>query len=202
MKAMQDAVAERRLGVGDRVRPLADGLGFARQRRLLDLQPRGLDDPAVGGDAGCPAERTTRSPGTSSAAGTWRSIPSRTTWATGDGLLLEGGEGLLGLPLGQEADGGVQHDDDQDRDRLDVLPDREGDGRGGEQQEDDQVLELGGEDRQRRAAAELGEAVRPELPEPSGASASVNPRAGSLRSLAAASATVSVCQATASDDVS
>ena len=84
------------------------------------------------------------------------------------GLLLEGGEGLLGLPLGQEADGGVQHDDDQDGDRLDVLPEREGDGRGGEQEEDDQVLELCAEDRQRRATVELCEAVQPELFESSG----------------------------------
>ena len=115
-----------------------------------------------------PAERITRSPGTSSAAGIWRSTPSRTTWADRHGLLLEGGEGLLGLPLGQEADGGVQHDDDQDGDRLDVLPEREGDDRGREQQEDDQVLELRTEDRERRATAELGEAIRPELREPSG----------------------------------
>ncbi len=86
----------------------------------------------------------------------------------GHGLLLEGGEGLLGLPFGQEADGGVQHDDDQDGDGLDVLPERKGDGRGGEQQEDDQVLELRAEDHERRATAELCEPVRPEFCEPSG----------------------------------
>ncbi len=44
-----DPISEHGLGVGDRIRPLADSLGLAGQGRLLNLQPRGLDDAAVGG---------------------------------------------------------------------------------------------------------------------------------------------------------
>ena len=102
-------------------------MGLARERRLVGLEAGGLDDPTVGGEAP-PASRTTTSPGTSSAAATCWLTPPRTTWATATICFFRAASASLGLPLGQEADDGVQDDHDQDGDALDDLAGREGDG--------------------------------------------------------------------------
>ena len=129
---------------------LATGVRLAGQRGLLDLQPGALDDAPVGGHPrpGGEDDDVARAPARPRGPGAPR--PSRMTWATGDGLLLEGGEGLLGLPLGQEADERVQDDDDQDGDRLDVLAQREGHRGRRDQQDHDEALELVDEDREGR----------------------------------------------------
>ena len=161
------AVAERRDGVGDRVGALGHGEGFARQRRLLDQQSRGLGHPAVGGHPR-PGREDDDVPGHQLGRGDLAPCPAPDHLGHGDGLLLECRQRLLRPPFRQEPDDRVQDDDDEDRDRLGRLAHREGHNGGRDQQEHDQAPELGGEDRQGRSARRLGQGVGPVLPEPTG----------------------------------
>ena len=119
-------VAERRVRRrGSGRRSWLTGERLAGQRRLLHLQPHALDDPAVGGHAR-PGGEDDDVAGHQLGRGDLVLLPVADDVGRRHRLLLQGGQGLLGLPLGQEADGGVQDDDDQDGDRLDRLAQREG----------------------------------------------------------------------------
>ena len=69
-------------------------------------------------------------------------------------------DGLLGAVPLDDADGGVQHDDHQDRDRVDGVADDAGDHCRGEQQEDHHVLELLDHHVPEAATGLLGQLVR------------------------------------------
>ena len=110
---------ERVGGLGHRER-------LARQRRLLNLQPHALDDAAVGGHSR-PGGENDQIARHQLGRG---NLPFRALADDmGDPhrLFLQSGQRLLGLPFGEEADAGVEDDDDQDGDRLDVLAQGEGD---------------------------------------------------------------------------
>jgi hypothetical protein len=102
-----------------------------------------LDQAQVSGEHVAWASRTT-SPGTSSAAGTSRTWPSRTTWTLG-GHGLERRHRLLGPVLLNKADDSVQDDDSQDHDRVLQVADDRRDRRGRDQDQDDGVGELLGQ---------------------------------------------------------
>ncbi len=92
-----------------------------------------------------PARSTTRSPGTSSRAGIAASTPSRMACASRRGHLPQRLERPLGsIFLDEPEQHGEQHDDGDDG-CLEAVPEQSGQQRRGEQDHDQDVLELRGE---------------------------------------------------------
>ena len=141
-------VAERRVLVGDGFDGLGDRLRLAGQGGLLHLQPHALDDAPVGGHPR-PGVEDDDVAGHQLGRGDLVLLPIADDVGHRRDLLPEGGERLLRLPLGQEADGRVQDDDDQDGDRLDALAQGEGHRGRRQQQDHDEALELIDENRKK-----------------------------------------------------
>ena len=151
-------VGDRRVLIRERVGGLGDRLGLAGQGGLFGLEPGAHDDAPVRGHP--------RSGGEDDDV-------ARDEVGGGDLMLLaiaddlrhrrdlhpEGGEGLLRLPLGHEADERVQDDHGDDGGRFDVLVQSEGHRGRGHQKDHDEALELVAEDRKQRPRRLLGQRV-------------------------------------------
>src|SRR5690606_26178166 len=126
---------------GQNPRVLADRLGFAGERRLLNSQIDALHYAAVGRDqvAGFQLDHVTRNQQTG------RNLGQAAVAYGADrrhGEFLQGGDGLLRAILLRKADDRVQSDDSHDNDDLfDLTEDGRGQ-RGHDQDYDHQVFEL------------------------------------------------------------
>jgi hypothetical protein len=147
-RALRDRRVGRDVGLG----VLLHRLRLAGEGRLLRLQDRALDEAAVGGDPVAFGEQH-------DVAG---DDPLRVHGALGAvaqharrrrRLAPQRVDRLLGARLREEADGRVEHEDDQDREALDGLAEHERDRRGGDQEQHDQAGELGAQDRPCRPSA-------------------------------------------------
>ena len=150
---------ERRSG-GHGRRSLRHRCGLARQERLVDLEPVGVEHAGVGGNPVALADAD-------DVAGD--------ELAGGDGTLaavtdhgrdalercVQGEHGALGPQLLREAEGSVEDDDQPDRRRLDRLADRGRDERRCDEQPDERLDQLAGGDAPVGRAAGAVELVRP-----------------------------------------
>ena len=140
-----------------RHRVLGDGHRLAGQRRFVDLQLRASISRRSAG-TWLPASSSTMSPGTSSCAATCAPAAARTTTACA-APACAARPGPVGAPGLHDADGGVEHDDHDDHERVDPVAQAR-DHRGADQHQDHQVAELVGhqatEAARRRAGSSLG----------------------------------------------
>jgi hypothetical protein len=81
-------------------------------------------------------------------------------------LFLQRGQRLSRLPFGEEADAGIENDDNQDCDGLKVFAHCKGDRRGHGQQGHNEALELGHKNSKYRALMRLGQSIQAKLREP------------------------------------
>ena len=129
--------------VGNRGRDLAGGFRFAGQGGLVDPEAS-LDQAHVGGHH-VPASSRTRSPGTSSAAGTTIVTPPTNDARRWAGQALERVHRLFRPILLDEPDDPVEDDDHQDDGGVLEVADGRGDRGGTEQDQDHRVGELFGQ---------------------------------------------------------
>ena len=154
------SIAERQRRRADRVRDLLRRRRFTGERRFVDGEIDGLDQPEVGGYA---------------IAGAKHHEIARDELARRDGHLLaiaqdvrgrcrhlpECFEGPAGAVLLEEPEQHGEQHDHRDRDRLERVAEKAGDDRGAEQDDDQHVLELGRERAPGRLACLDVQFVRP-----------------------------------------
>jgi hypothetical protein len=165
------AIAERQLRVGERAALLLDRLGLAGERGLVHLQVDDLDQARVGRQAVAGAQQHDV-PGHQLPRRDLGLLAVAQGGGGGRGHAVQRLDGALGAELlrerqqhGEEQDGGDGH-------RLDFVAEDRGDGRGGDEDEDEDVLELLEQDPPRRDAAgglQLVGAVRRQPPRRLGA---------------------------------
>ena len=159
-----EPVAERRLVLHGRTGLLFHRHALAGQRGLLDPQVDRLDEAHVGGHvvAGLQQDHVA---GHQLARGHHPGGAVAHHPRLGGGHLLQGRERLLGLGFLHHADDGVQDDDEDDRSRVHPLAEHEGDDRGRDQDDDEEVLELRREEGEEPRARLLHQLVRTDLRE-------------------------------------
>ena len=193
--------------VEDHVQPVADPgrrrqrrdvlqhrLALARQRRLRDRE-RGSLDEAPSALTASPSASSRRSPGTTSAAGTRCSSPSRTTPAVAAAIRCSAATACSARASCTIAEHGIEHDDHRDHDRLvghalgslDRPRDDRDDHRA-EQQVDQRVGELREELPPRGHDVAASSSFGPYRSSRIAASAEVSPRVRSVPSSAATAA--------------
>ena len=143
-----DAVTERGLVIGNRICGLGCWQRLARQRGFVRVQPRVLNDPAIGGDAISCIEQH-HIAGHQSLGGNLALSTIAEHTRDGHRALAQSRQGTRRLPLRDEADDRVEHDHDQDCAGFDQLAERERDCGGSEQQPHDQAFELVCDEHQR-----------------------------------------------------
>ena len=153
------AITERGIPVRQRVVRLADRKRLPGQCRLLHLQPDVLDDaPICGNPRPCGEDgQVTRH---QLRCGDLIFCAVSHDMRDRHGLVTETHQCLLRLPFRQEADGGVQDDDDQDGNGLDMFPEDQRHSAGCHQQPDNEASELVNEDRQRGSTLNIRERIR------------------------------------------
>ena len=124
MKARILPVAQGNFLVQHNRRVLLDRHRFPRQRGLFDLEIDAFHEAHIGGDivAGFQKNDVARNklPG-----GNHDLVSVADDLGIGGGHLLQGGNGLFGLRLLNDPDHGIEGDDEDDRDCIDILAQKE-----------------------------------------------------------------------------
>jgi hypothetical protein len=146
-------------GAFDHLVVLVHRLGLAGQRRLVELQPVGLDQAYVRGEnvASLDPQHVT---GDDVPRGNLTPVAVAAHARHRRRHLAERGEGAFRLPFLNEADARIDQHDHQDRDRIDPVPRVAGDQSADQQDDQQRVDELAQEHHQRRRLLRLGELVR------------------------------------------
>ena len=139
---------------------LLDRLALARQRRLGHAEGGRPDQPAIRGNLGSRLEHDhvaghqvgRRQAGDPAVA------PRQ---GVGDRERPQPGQRPTGVPLGAEADAGVEHEGDEDRHRFHALAEERGDGGGGQEEQHHQAAELPERQSPQRGVRPVGDAVGP-----------------------------------------
>ena len=133
---------------------LFHGNRLAREGRLLDFQHGRLGEPHIGRDD-APCLEKHQVPRDDLRARNGRDAAVAKNPGDGGGHLLQGLHGLLGAVLLDDADDGVQDDDDEDGDGVGQLAHEARDDGGGDQDQDHEIPELIDNHRQQRPLALL-----------------------------------------------
>jgi hypothetical protein len=152
-------------GAGSRSDLFLDRHGLAGQRRLVDAELRGLEEPQVGRDDRARFQED-EIPRHQLGRGEHPGLPVPDHGGAGGGHRGERLHGALGAVLLDEADRRVQDHDRHDRDRVGGVADRGRDDGRAQEDEDHEVGELVEEHPEAGPSLRLGQPVRAMLGQP------------------------------------